>query len=360
MQKIITRLPLNSTSIGNVSINILKELYKKNIDVAIFPHQDNADLSVFDKLDINFSNWISLGIRDRYKIIEKDIPTLQVWHLNNSIERFSSKSFLYTFYELDSPTWAELKICNSHDKVIFSSRDAHDCFKNAGATNTGFAALGFDEDFYETKKEYLSNVTHFGLMGKLEKRKHTLKILKMWADLFGNNKNYELSCAITNKFISGEDTNKLISQALSGKYFDNINFIPFMNTNSEVNEFMNAIDIDLTGLSGGEGWNLPAFNSTCLGKWSCVLNATSHKDWANETNASIIDPSGKEECYDGLFFKKGAQVNQGNINTFTEDQFKEVTLNALEKSGSENSEGRKLKEEFSYEKCVNNILSQIY
>jgi hypothetical protein len=29
----------------------------------------------------------------------------------------------------------------------------------------------------------------------------------------------------------------------------------------EMNEFLNAIDVDLTGMSGGEGWNLPAFNA---------------------------------------------------------------------------------------------------
>ena len=34
MSKLIARVPLNSTSLGNVSINILKDLYEKNFDVA--------------------------------------------------------------------------------------------------------------------------------------------------------------------------------------------------------------------------------------------------------------------------------------------------------------------------------------
>ena len=76
--------------------------------------------------------------------------------------------------------------------------------------------------------------------------------------------------------------NQIIAQALEGKTYGNINFLPRLGTNSEVNEMLNSIDIDLSGLSGAEGWNLPAFNSTCLGKWSMVLNCTSHKDWAND------------------------------------------------------------------------------
>ena len=41
---------------------------------------------------------------------------------------------------------------------------------------------------------------------------------------------------------------------------------------SKVNILINNIDIDLSGLSNGEGWNLPAFNATALGKWSIVSN----------------------------------------------------------------------------------------
>lgn len=361
MSKLIARVPLNSTSLGNVSINILKDLYEKNFDVAIFPHQDTADLSVFDKISSDFSDWVSSGIKDRYKIIQKDIPTLQVWHLHNSIARFSSKSFLYTFYELDKPTSSEIKTCHSHDKVIFSSSDACRVFTEAGAKNVNFSPLGYDKDFFETGKSYLNPKTiHFGLMGKLEKRKHTLRILKLWAEQYGNKPNYELSCAITNKFISAEDLNKQIGESLNHKYYQNINFIPFMKTNSEMNDFMNAIDIDLTGLSGGEGWNLPSFNSTCLGKWSCVLNATSHKDWATKENSILIEPNGKEEVYDNIFFKEGYEFNQGSINTFSSESFLQATEKAIHLSKTENKEGKKLKEKFSYKNCVDKILSNIF
>ena len=76
---------------------------------------------------------------------------------------------------------------------------------------------------------------------------------------------------------------------------------------------MCSIDIDLTGLSGGEGWNLPAFNCTALGKWSVVLNASAHKDWATESNSILVEPSGQIPVDDGLFFKTGLPINQGKF-----------------------------------------------
>ena len=337
MNKLIVKCPINSTSIGNVSFNILRELFKLDFDVALFPVQNSIDLGVYDSVSPEFKNWLQSSFDNNQKKVEKDTPTLQVWHINNSTERHSSKSFLYTFYELDSPTFTEKNICASHDKVIFSSTYADAQFKEAGLKNTTYIPLGFDEDLYETNKEYLgSDIIHFGLMGKMEKRKHTLKILKLWAKTFGNNPKYQLSCAINNPFMSPEVLNQSISATLEGEYYDNINFVPFMRTNSEVNEFMNSVNIDLTGLSGGEGWNLPAFNCTCLGKWSCVLNATSHTDWANNENSILIQPSNKEPAYDNVFFREGSQVNQGNIYQFSEQDFQTALILAISRHKEKN------------------------
>ena len=150
-------------------------------------------------------------------------------------------------------------------------------------------------------------------MGKFEKRKHTAKILKLWAKKYGNNYNYQLSCCITNPFLKKEQLEGMITQALEGKSYGNINFIPFLPQNAQVNDYLNSIDIDIGGVSGAEGWNLPSFNATCLGKWSIVLNETSHKDWANKDNCILVNSLGKEPCYDGKFFVQGGEFNQGNI-----------------------------------------------
>jgi hypothetical protein len=153
--------------------------------------------------------------------------------------------------------------------------------------------------------------------------------------------------------------NQVISQSLEGKSYGNINFLPHLKTNSEVNEFINAIDIDLSGLSGAEGWNLPAFNATALGKWSIVMNHTSHKDWANEKNSILINPEIETEIYDQTFFTKGTAFNQGNMNQVSD----ETMVDAFKKSeffyGKKNKEGVKLQKTFTYEKTVNQLIEII-
>jgi hypothetical protein len=151
----------------------------------------------------------------------------------------------------------------------------------------------------------------------------------------------------------------IINASLGGKRYTKVNFLPHLKTNKEVNELLNAIDIDLTGLSGGEGWNLPAFNATCLGKWSVVLNATSHKDWANKDNSILLEPDGEMDTQDGKFFQKGSPFNQGTFYAWSEDSFVSAMERAEEKVGQTNTEGQKLADKFTYSNTVDAILSHI-
>jgi len=196
-------------------------------------------------------------------------------------------------------------------------------------------------------------------MRKLEKRKHTGKIIQAWAEKYGNNYKYQLSCCITNPFFQPQQMNQAISQVLKGKRYGNINFLPYLKTNSEVNDFLNAIDIDLSGLSGGEGWNLPSFNATALGKWSIVLNGTSHKDWATPTNSILVEPNGKVDAEDGIFFTKKQSFNQGQIYTFDTDEVVVKMEEAEQKISTENSEGLKLQNDFTYSRTLDEILTII-
>ena len=350
MNNLILKAPLNSLSFGNVSFNLLKEIYAKGINLAFFPI-GKVDSSSFIIDDSGFKDFLEDSINNRYKKLDKNSTTLQMWHLNGSENRISSRQILYTFYELDQPTESEISLAKLQDKVVFSSKYAASHFEGGG-----YAPLGFDESFSKTDKKYLQNKIHFGLMGKFEKRKHTAKLIKCWIKKYGNNYNYQLTCCITNPFFKKEQMEQLLRETLDGKSYGNINFLPFLPKNSQVNDYLNSIDIDIGGMSGAEGWNLPSFNATCLGKWSIVLNSTSHKDWATKENCVLVDPDGKEPIYDKMFFHEGSQFNQGNMYTFDEGEF----INAMEKAEglckSENKEGLKLKEEFTYKQTLEKIL----
>ena len=358
MSSLIVEAPSNSLSFGNVSLNFLRVLYKKGIDVLYFPIGGKIELGAFD-VDEDFGKWIHNCTSQRFKKLHKDLPTLKLWHLQGSEASIGRSQSLYTFYECNEPTEEELAIASLQDNVILSSSYSQDIFKEKGVSNTHYIPIGFDPDFHKTNKSYLKDRIHFGLMGKLEKRKNTIQILKAWVKKYGENYKYQLSCCIVNPFFSAEDMNKIIGEALEGKHYGNINFLPYLKTNKEVNDLMNSIDIDLTGLSGAEGWNLPAFNSTALGKWSIVLNSTSHKDWATESNSILVEPSGTEDIYDDVFFKKGNPFNQGQKYCITEDQIIEKMEFAEKKAKIINTEGELLREKFTYEKTINSLLEVI-
>mgnify|MGYP003110159912 FL=1 len=357
---LIVEAPVNALSFGNVTYNFLRQFWRKNINVLWYPLGGNADFGVFDKIDPEFKNWLETSVRKANSSIDKDMPTFKMWHINGSQTRISSKQTLYSFYELDEPTPTEINLVKLQDKCIFSSKYAEQKFLNAGCKNVTSIPIGFDEDLSKTNKKYLGDdIVHFGLMGKYEKRKHTKKIVQLWAKKFGNNPKFQLSLCITNQFIKPEDMNKLIWDMFEGKKYNNINILPFLKSNSEVNEYLNAIDVDLSGLSGAEGWNLPAFNSSCLGKWSIVLNATSHKDWANDKNSILVEPNGKEPVYDQMFFQKGVEYNQGNIYTWDSDEVSDAMDKSVTLKGQNNTLGEKLKEDFSYSSSVDRILKAI-
>jgi len=350
--KLIVEAPLNQLSFGNVSFNFLREFFKAGIEIAYFPI-GNIDLTSF-KVPNQFVDWLNHSMNHRHDALNKDLTTLKLWHLNGSDQLRSRRQYLLTFYECNSPTNIEKNIAKMQDKTFFSSEFAKDQFDGSDTFS-----LGLDEDFHATEKKYMQDVIHFGLCGKFEKRKHTEKIIKTWLKKYGNNNKYLLSCCITNPFFKPEDMQKIIANLTEGKHYSNINFLPWLKTNTEVNDFLNAIDIDLTGLSGGEGWNLPAFNATALGKWSIVLNGTAHKEWASKDNSILVQPNGEQSVQDGVFFKENDSFNQGTFLTFDENEL----ISAMEKSetlaGQFNMCGSIMGQKFTYKKSLDEILSKI-
>lgn len=356
MNSLIVEAPLNSLSFGNVSFNIIREFYKMNLDIGLFP-MGNVDISAY-KVDNKFKEYLERSINNRWKILSTKSPSLKLWHFNGGEDRKSHTQNLFTFYECSKPTDIEISVAQSQNKVITSSSYATELFKKAGCDNFTTIPLGFDEDFHCTNKKYLEGVIHFGLMGKFEKRKNTAGIIKAWLAKYGNDNRYQLTCCVTNPFFQPEHMSQIIESVLDGKRYSNINFLPHLKTNQEINELMNAIDIDLTGLSFAEGWNLPSFNTTCLGKWSIVTNATAHKDWATAENSILVECDQFIDSNDGVFFKTGESFNQGSFASYSVDvmvaAFEEAEKRFL--SSPKNQNGLELGKVLTYKNTAEQIL----
>ena len=110
MKKLNFEAPINSLSFGNVSINFLRVLKNSDIDLSLFPIGDQGDFSAFSSIDNEFKQLTSSIAAQRLAKLDKNIPTLKLWHLNGSEKTLGQNQYLYTFYELDSPTKEEVNI----------------------------------------------------------------------------------------------------------------------------------------------------------------------------------------------------------------------------------------------------------
>ena len=127
MNKLVFKGPINSLSFGNVSYNVLRELYKRKIEVAYFPIGDNLVFDAFDSMSEDLKNWIIVSSQNRFHLVDKETPTLQQWHLNGSENRVSKNQTLFTFYESDAPTETERSLVNLQDNCVFGSSHAAAC-----------------------------------------------------------------------------------------------------------------------------------------------------------------------------------------------------------------------------------------
>ena len=357
-------VPINSVSFGQVSTTLLREAYNRKIDFPIFPIGSGVDLASQED-DPNFFEWVRKNYSASEKIHNRKNPVFRIWHLKDSLSSLSDKQLLLSFYELDSPTETELNIAKNNT-VAFSSHSAIEAFRKNGI-KSHYLPLPFDsENFKRMKKLPNGRDFHedgrvvFTLCGKVEKRKRHEKIIQAWTKRFGGDKRYFLHCSIYNGFLSPDENNSIIARILKNKKHFNVVFFPNMTKNSTYNEFLNGGHI-IIGMSGGEGWGLPEFQSVGIGKHSVIMDAHGYKSWATEENSVLVPPSEKIDAYDNVFFQKGSEFNQGKIFDFDEDSFIDGCEKALErhKDNPVNEQGLKIQDEFSPSKTFDSIISML-
>jgi glycosyltransferase involved in cell wall biosynthesis len=353
-------LPINSVSFGQVSVAILREIKSRGLAPALIPI-GQIDLSTHIQ-DSSFDNWLKACLDKGLSPISRDQPLIKLWHLNGSENTMSDNQILISFYELDSPTSTELNVVSKNKKVLFTSEYTCSVFRNSGAKNIGYIPLGFDSyNFKKRKREYFRDgrIT-FNIVGKFEKRKHHAKILSSWAKRFGDNAKYSLQCSIYNHFLRPDHNIALVTDALMGKRYFNINFWGFIPHNELYNDFLNSGDI-VIGMSGGEGWGLPEFQSVALGKHAVILDCNGYRSWSNSENSVLVNTNGKIPAYDGIFFQPNSPFNQGNIFDFNEEEFINACENAIKKAEErrENEAGTKLQKDFTYSKVVDALLEEV-
>ena len=352
--------PLNSVSFGQVATHLLRGFFLQSLHPSVLPVGGNADLSSQPD-DEGFKTTLKKCISAYLSSHDRSIPSLKLWHMNGALESCSKTVNLLTFHELDDITPVEKNICSSLDKILVTSDFTKDVLTSHGVESKKIS-LAFDEyNFFSSNKNFFSDdrIT-FNLCGKFENRKHHKKVIKSWVKRFGDNKKFQLQCALFNPFLNEDQNKHQFSECLHDKNCFNVQFLPFMVKNKSYNDFLNSGDI-VIGMSGGEGWGLPEFHSVGIGKHSVILNAHGYKEWADAKNSVLVEPSGKVDVYDDLFFQEGGDFNQGQIFNWEEDAFIHACELAIERvrHNKINKNGRELKDNFNISNTIDSILKEI-
>lgn len=310
---------LNNLSFGQTSVAILREAYTRGLTPNVFAMNGVVDISA-QKPDDKFNQWLGHCINKAQKEHSRKNTSVRLWHIQGSLNSYSdTDSRLITFYECNDPTSTEINVLRNQSKVYVTNRYTQSIFQRVGV-NAEYLPLGFDAHNFGVleKRPGVEGAITTLLLAKLEHRKHTLRQLSLWAKKYGNQKEYRLNAAIFNPFLPPERQQQMIVQALEGKQYWNINFLPFMGTNAEYNAYLQSGQIVLA-CSGSEGFGLGEFHAAAMGAWPVALAAHAYKDHFSESNAVMIQPNGMVPVYDEVHFAQGQPFNQGSIFTFSDE-----------------------------------------
>lgn len=342
----------------------MREMFKRNIRPRLFPEGNQFELSAYNRIRGDFKQYLLECSNSARRDYTRNDSGFRLWHIFGSEATISKRNSLFTFYELNELTREERNTLNNQDSILVSSFETKEVFESQGVkTPVIYAPLGFDEEnVYQTGKTYYPpEITVFGIFGKWEKRKHHEKAIRAWLKRFGGRRDCILHTHIHNPHFSAEDNARILAGLFDGKPRPaNVNTLPFMKTLSELNECYNAVNI-VIDMSGAEGFSLPSFNCMALGKHGVIHNCSAMKDWAPQAGATLVEPRGEEEVYDGVFFNKGQPYNQGTIKTWNEDEFISACETAMAKSRKNpvNKDGELLQKEFTWSRTVNAILGTL-
>lgn len=349
-------VPINPTSFGQLGILILRECYENGLEPNIKLLGNEMQVE-HENPNKKFFDWLISCQRKFNSNHKRTTPTLKLWHINQSMNFLSEKQSLLTFHEVDSLTPSEINILNQQDQIIVTCRETQKLFKEEIDKEVFYLDLPFDKyNFKEVeKKDVGDDRIVFNLVGKYEPlRKRHNKVIQSWLSEFGGNMKYELRLAITNHFYSSEEFNATLSQVI-GKQYDNLLVLGWHTQNALYNDFLNHGDI-VIGM-GNESWGLPEFTSIGLGKHAVLLDCLGHKEWANEYNSVLIEPSGMIPADNDKFFMRGSEFNQGNFYDFNETDFIAGCYQAIERHQKNpiNTAGKEIQDNFTTKRFFKNL-----
>jgi len=343
--------PINSLGYGVAGYNILKELYRRDPSVALYPIGQ-------PDLDDDFI----VGAVNNMRNLELDRPHVKIWHQHDLFQRVGrGKHFGFPIFELTEFDVRELTSMSHCDELLVCSEWAKEVVNKSVGLKTSVVPLGVDTEIFYPSRLLNSEKTIFFNCGKWEKRKGHDILGECFNKAFTKTDNVELWMMCDNPFLPEDKKNSWESLYKTSGLSDKIRLIPRQQHHQDVARLMNMVDCGVFP-ARAEGWNLELLEMMACGKHVIATNYSAHTEFCSPVNSRLVNTHNLETAFDGVFFdgKKGfwaelAEEQKDVIIEYMRD------IHSLKQSGQLgiNQNGIDTANKFTWKNTVDKLLETV-
>jgi len=287
--------PINTLGYGVAGYNILKELYKIDNSVSLYPISQPQDFE---------GEELRAAILNQQKCLVNR-PCVKIWHQNDLTTRVGNGKYIgFPIFELTRFSAKEVTSLHHCDKIFVCSKWAKDIVQ----LNTKFkdddvhvVPLGVDNDIF-SPSDVSGTGTQFAILncGKWEVRKGHDVLFRAFKMAFPDDvRDVKLFMMCDNPFPQAKQQ----SEQFQNMYASDIRvkLIPRVNTSEEVAQIMGQVDCGVFP-ARGEGWNLELLEMMSMGKPVIATNYAGHTQFCDALNCALVDIEKTEPAFDGVWF----------------------------------------------------------
>lgn len=360
MININIKAPLNGyLGYGHAGINIVKALDKIGSKISLMPVGPDVSLTTNDQ------ELFQRLLNSRFELFDIYAHSLTIFHEFTFFESLPSKreTIGFPFFELDEMTLMKRKSLSCVDRLFVSSEWAKQVVIGAKFKGSvDVVPLGVDQTIFSpppaNRQPDKDDTYKFFTIGKIEKRKSTNILHKIFNAAFDENDDVELHVMCDSPLPQIKAQMPHYRDMYKGTALGDKIFIhQLKSTDYELARFIQDMDCGIY-MTRAEGWGLPILQSMSCGKPIIVTDYSAQAEFCNEKNANLVNIDELEPAHDGVWFD-GKQGSWARIDEKQVDQCIEHMRSLYKNRVRYNEEGVKTGEKLSWENTAVKILGNL-
>lgn len=310
--------PVNDMGYGVTGLQLIIALNRLGYNISLWPIGNmNAAQNYHTTLQDMVNN---------QGTFDATAPSLKIWHQFDMAAGIGRGARIgFPIFELDTFTQRELNHLNSLDKIFVCSHWAMNIVAKHlpdRLRDIYVVPLGVDRDVFNSS---IGNDPHPGWttfinIGKWEIRKGHDILAEAFSKAFSPKQRVRLWMMNSSPFLNETQTNnwqELYNKTVMGRA-GKVHFIPRASSQTGVAKLMSECHCGVFP-ARAEGWNLELLEMMSMGKHVITTNYSGHTEYANETNARLVNITILESAVDNIWFH-----GEGNWARLGGDQIDEL------------------------------------